>query len=161
MNAGGGRPIPELAALYEVIPLMTYDGWEHDVKVEENLWAEGYTTAESIERSVEKMRRRQCLHEGDRSDAVLQVLHGATQGLTYPGWEQNVEREESLWVEGWTTAASIKLRVLQMRRSQRLHDSRKLTDEEAEESARAYDEAQVVLQTVHDRNPAEPHDQNA
>ena len=58
MNAGGGRPIPELAALYEVIPLMTYDGWEHDVKVEENLWAEGYTTAESIERSVEKMRRR-------------------------------------------------------------------------------------------------------
>ena len=36
-----------------------------------------------------------------------------------------------------------------------------LTDEEAEESARAYDEAQVVLQTVHDRNPAEPHDQNA
>ena len=36
-----------------------------------------------------------------------------------------------------------------------------LTDEEAEESARAYDEAQVVLQTVHDRNPAEPPDQNA
>ena len=36
-----------------------------------------------------------------------------------------------------------------------------LTDEEAEESARAYDEAQVVMQTVHDRNPAKPHDQNA
>ena len=36
-----------------------------------------------------------------------------------------------------------------------------LTDEEAEESARAYDEAQVVLQTEHDRNPAKPHDQNA
>ena len=29
-----------------------------------------------------------------------------------------------------------------------------LTDEEAEESARLYDEAQVVLQTEHDRNPA-------
>ena len=29
-----------------------------------------------------------------------------------------------------------------------------LTDEEAEASARAYDEAQVVLQTEHDRNPA-------
>ena len=102
MNAGGGSPIPELAALYE-----------------------------------------------------------AAQGLTYAGWEQDVKREESLWVEGWTTAASIKLRVVQMRRRQRLHDSRKLTDEEAEESARAYDEAQVVLQTVHDRHPAEPHDQNA
>ena len=29
-----------------------------------------------------------------------------------------------------------------------------LTEEEAEESARLYDEAQVVLQTEHDRNPA-------
>ena len=29
-----------------------------------------------------------------------------------------------------------------------------LTDEEAEESARAYDEAQVLLKTEHDRNPA-------
>ena len=107
------------------------------------------------------MRRRQRLHDGDRSDALLQVLDEATQQFTYPGWEQDVKREESLWVEGWTTAASIKLRVLQMRRRQRLHDSRKLTDEEAEERARAYDEAQVVLQTVHDRNPAEPPDQNA
>ena len=26
MNAGAGSPIPELAALYEVMPLMTYDG---------------------------------------------------------------------------------------------------------------------------------------
>ena len=37
-----------------------------------------------------------------------------------------------------------------------------LTDEEAEESARAYDEAQVVLKTEHDRkdrSPAAPHDQ--
>ena len=68
---------------------------------------------------------------------------------------------EDLWVSGSSTTASIKRRVERMRRKQRLHDSRKLTDEEAEESARAYDEAQVVLQTVHDRNPAEPHDQNA
>jgi len=220
MNAGGGIPIPELAALYEATQGLTYPGWEHDLKVVEDLWAQGWTTAESIERSVERMRRRQCLHEGDRSDAVLQVLDGATQGftysgwerdhkneesrwvggfvtaasiklrvermrrrqrlhdgdrsdallqvldeatqgLTYPGWEGDLEKEESLWAQGWTTAASIKRMVERMRRKQRLHDSRKLTDEEAEESARAYDEAQVVLQTVHDRNPAEPHDQNA
>ena len=123
MNAGGGSPITELAALYEVMPLMTYDGWEHDVKVVEDLWAQGWTTAESIERSVERMRRRQCLHEGDRSDAVLQVLDGATQGLTYPGWEHDLECEQSRWVGGFVTAASIKLRVARMRRRQRLHDS--------------------------------------
>ena len=34
-----------------------------------------------------------------------------------------------------------------------------LTDEEAEESARAYDEAQVVLKTEHDRICGKPHDQ--
>ena len=64
------------------------------------------------------------MHDGDRSDALLQVLDEATQGLTYPGWEQDVKREESLWAEGWTTAASIKRRVVRMRRKQRLHDSR-------------------------------------
>ena len=156
----GDRSYALLQVLDEATQGLTYDGWEHDVKVVEDLWAQGWTT-ESIERSVERMRRRQCLHEGDRSDAVLQVLDGATQGLTYPGWEHDLKCEQSRWVGGFVTAASIKLRVARMRRRQRLHDSRKLTDEEAEDSARAYDEAQVELQTVHDRNPAEPHDQNA
>ena len=71
------------------------------------------------------MRRKQRLHEGDRSDALLQVLDGATQGLTYPGWELDHERVESRWVGGFVTAASIKGRVEQMRRKQRLHDSHK------------------------------------
>ena len=35
-----------------------------------------------------------------------------------------------------------------------------LTDEEAEESARAYDEAQVLLKTEHDRICGKPHHQN-
>ena len=88
MNAAGaGSPIPELAALYEVMPQMTYDGWECDAKIVEDLWVSGSSTAASIKGRVERMRRKQCLHEGHRSDAVLQVLDGATQGLTYPGWE--------------------------------------------------------------------------
>ena len=71
------------------------------------------------------MRRKQRLHEGDRSDAVLQVLDGATQGLTYPGWELDHEMVEDRWVGGFITAASIKGRVDEMRRKQRLHDSDK------------------------------------
>ena len=119
----GDRSDALLQVLDEATQGLTYDGWEHDVKVVEDLWAQGWTTAESIERSVERMRRRQCLHEGDRSDAVLQVLDGATQGLTYPGWEHDLECEQSRWVGGFVTAASIKLRVARMRRRQRLHDS--------------------------------------
>ena len=53
----------------------------------------------------------------------MQLLDGTTQGFTYPGWEHDLESEESRWVGGFVTAASIKLRVERMRRRQRLHDS--------------------------------------
>ena len=124
MNAGADSPIPELAALYEVMPLMTYDGWECDAEIVEDCWVSGGTSA-SIKERVAQMRRKQCLHEGDRSDALLQVLDGATQGLTYPGWELDHEMVEDDWAEGFVTAASIKQRVEQMRRKQRVHDSHK------------------------------------
>ena len=63
MNSG--RPIPELAALYEVVPFMTYPGWEKDVEYEENDWVEGWSTAEGIKDRVEKMRRKQRLHDSN------------------------------------------------------------------------------------------------
>ena len=81
-----------------------------------NDWVRGWSTAEGIKERVAKMRRKQCLHEGDRSDALLQVLDGATQGFTYRGWELDREMEEDSWVDGFVTAASIKERVEQMRR---------------------------------------------
>jgi hypothetical protein len=38
------------------------------------------------------MRRKQRLHEGDRSDAVLQlVLDDVKRGLSYTGWETDVD----------------------------------------------------------------------
>ena len=121
MNAGADSPIPELAALYEVMPLMTYDGWECDAEIVEDCWVSGGTSA-SIKERVAQMRRKQCLHEGDRSDALLQVLDGATQGFTYPGWELDHEMAEDDWAEGFVAAASIKERVEQMRRKQCLHE---------------------------------------
>ena len=111
----------------EVVPLMTYDGWERDVESEVNNWVQGWSTAEGIKERVAKMRRKQCLHEGDRSDAVLQVLDGATQRFTYDGWERDVESEVDDWVRGWGTAERIKERVEKMRRKQRLHDSNIVT----------------------------------
>ena len=71
MNARSGRAIPELAALYEVVPFMTYPGWECDARVAEANWVNGFSTAASIKSAVETMRRKQRLHEGGRSDAVL------------------------------------------------------------------------------------------
>ena len=123
MNAGDGRPIPELAAVYELEPLMTYDGWERDAKSQESDWVYGSSTAADIKSAVERMRRKQRLHEGDRSDVVLQMLDDATQGFTYDRWERDAKSQESDWVYGGITAAGIESAVERMRRKQRLHDS--------------------------------------
>ena len=65
MNAGADSPIPELAALYELMRQMTYDGWERDVESEENDWVQGWGTAERIKERVKKMRRKQRLHDSN------------------------------------------------------------------------------------------------
>ena len=63
-----------------------------------------------------KMQRKKRLHEGDRSDVVLQMLDGVKQGLTYDGWEQDVDRVERDWTGGWDT--DIQEVVEKMRRKQ-------------------------------------------
>ena len=78
MNAGDGRPIPELAAVYELEPLMTYDGWERDAKSEESRWVHGISTAAGIKSAVERMRRKQRLH-----DSSLDLFSG-TAGARPP-----------------------------------------------------------------------------
>ena len=67
MNSG--RPIPELAALYEVVPFMTYPGWERDVERAEADWVRGCHTAEYFTWTVEKMRRKQRLHDSNDGGA--------------------------------------------------------------------------------------------
>ena len=124
MTAGSTRNIPELVAVYELVPFMQYSGWEADVGVAEDRWAKGENMAASIQITVEKMRRKQRLHEGERSDVVLQVLDDVKRGLTYDGWEADVQIAELRWAKGENMAASIQNTVEKMRRQQRLHDSR-------------------------------------
>ena len=118
MHAGSGRCIPELRDVYELAPLMTYDGWEGDVGYVERRWAnDGHV---DIQSEVGRMLRKQCLHEGDRSDAALQMLDDAKQGLTYPGWEEDVGYVETGWVIGGHV--DIPEKVGRMRRKQCLHE---------------------------------------
>ena len=70
MNAGADSPIPELAALYEVMPLMTYDGWECDAEIVEDLWVSG-RTSESIKERVEEMRRKQRVHDSHKKSPTM------------------------------------------------------------------------------------------
>ena len=66
------------------------------------------------------MRRRQQLHKGDRSDAVLQVLDDVKRQLTYPQWKLDVRMAERSWEHG--DPASVREGIEKMRREQQLHD---------------------------------------
>ena len=117
MHAGSCESIPELRDVYELAPLMTYDGWEEDVGSVENEWARGRHV--DIQTEVGTMRRKQCLHEGGRSDAALQMLDDVKQGLTYAGWEEDVGLVERRWARDGRV--DIQTEVGMMRRKQRLH----------------------------------------
>jgi len=129
---GGDRSDVELQVLDEVKQGLAYDGWEKDVGRVERDWVGGWNT--NIHAVREKMRRKQRLHEGDRSDVVLQVLDGVKQGLAYESWEQDVRTVERDWAEG-EDAEEIQEMLAKMRRKQRLHEG---------------DRSDVVLQVLDD-----------
>ena len=59
---------------------MTYDGWEGDAKSQERSWVFGSSTAAGIESAVERMRRKQRLH-----DSSLDLFSGSgTAGARPP-----------------------------------------------------------------------------
>ena len=90
-----------LRELDATTPTLSYGGWQQDAaEVEDGLVRCGPSVAS---RMLAKMRRKQRLHEGDRSDVVLQVLDDVKQGLTYDGWEVDVGRVERDWTGGWDT----------------------------------------------------------
>ena len=115
MYAGSGECIPELRDVYELVPLLTYAGWESDVRDVEKKWT---IRSPFIQQELDTMRRKQCLHEGDRSDAALQVLDDVKQGLTYAGWERDVLSVEGKWTIGQVNIQTV---VGRMRRKQCLH----------------------------------------
>ena len=98
----GERSDVVLQVLDDVKQGLTYERWEEDVRTVERDWAESEDT-DDIQEMLAKMRRKQGLHESDRSDVVLQVLDDVKQGLTYDGWEVDVGRVERDWTSGWDT----------------------------------------------------------
>ena len=111
----GDRSDVVLEVLDDVKRGLAYESWEQDVRTVERDWIEGEDT-EDIREMLAKMQRKKRLHEGDRSDVVLQMLDGVKQGLTYDGWEQDVDRVERDWTGGWDT--DIQEVVEKMRRKQ-------------------------------------------
>ena len=112
-----------LQALDELKPTLSYGGWQRDAAaVEDDLVRCGPSVASRL---LARMRRKQRLHEGDLSDVVLQVLDDVKRGLSYTGWEADVDRVQRDWAGGWDT--NIEEVVDKMRRKQLEYTFRKFS----------------------------------
>ena len=112
-----------LQALDELKPTLSYGGWQRDAAaVEDDLVRCGPSVASRL---LARMRRKQRLHEGDLSDVVLQVLDDVKRGLSYTGWETDVDRVQRDWAGGWDT--NIEEVVDKMRRKQLEYTFRKFS----------------------------------
>ena len=114
----GYRSDVVLQVLDDVKRQLTYPQWKLDVRMAERSWEHGDPA--SVREGIEKMRRRQQLHKGDRSDVVLQVLDDVKRQLTYPGRKHDVSFAEASWVGG--DCLGVREDIEEMRRKQQLHD---------------------------------------
>merc|ERR1740130_1652973 len=114
----GDRSDVVLQELDDVKRQLTYPQWKLDFRMAEESWEHGDPA--SVREDIETMRRRQQLHKGDRSDAVLQVLDDVKRQLTYPQWKLDFRMAEGSWEHG--DPASVREGIETMRREQQLHD---------------------------------------
>jgi hypothetical protein len=89
----GDRSDANLRALDALLASgLTYAGWQNDVKE-----VEGYHVKFPIlvDGSLQKMRKKQEMHSGDRSHATLRALDAlVASGLTYASWRDDVKGVE-------------------------------------------------------------------
>jgi hypothetical protein len=70
----------------KLMPL-SYEGWQRDVKDAERLHCENSCCLGV--RALDNMRRKQEVHDGDRSHVTIRELDAFTPSLFYSGWESD------------------------------------------------------------------------
>lgn len=90
---------PNRKKLDEVRPSLCYNGWEVDFRDAEDAHQErGYSS--DFPKALRKMKVKQKLHDGDRSHPRLVSLDTIIQqGISFPGWEADVQQLEKLHAE--------------------------------------------------------------
>jgi hypothetical protein len=78
----------------ELQMVFSYDGWRKDAKRAEELHREYPSLVPEI---LDKMRRKQQVHSGDRSHKYIRKLDALTPTLSYDGWEDDARKVE--WPE--------------------------------------------------------------
>ena len=101
----GDRTHPQLLQLDRLKDVVNYPGWEEDFSDAETTHLEsGYLLSRngesgSFEDECLKLKHRQALYDGDRSDPLLTRLDSLL--LTFPGWEEGVETAIEKYRDGY------------------------------------------------------------
>ncbi|EJK45357.1 hypothetical protein THAOC_36031 [Thalassiosira oceanica] len=100
----GDRTHPQLLQLDRLKGILDYAGWEEDFSAAEEIHLEsGYLLScndedDSFTDACWKLKRRQALSDGDRSDQWLSRLDSLQ--LSYPGWEDGLQKAMEGYREG-------------------------------------------------------------
>jgi len=102
----------------ELEMIFSYDGWPRDAKRAEELHR---TYPRLVPDILDKMRRKQQVHSGDRSHKYIRKLDALTPTLSYNGWKDDARKVEWPETGDWGDTAAEKMFEV-MRTKQAEHD---------------------------------------
>ena len=107
--------------------IYSYEGWRHDAELAETMHRQAFdcyfdTRTEKI---LDTMRRKQQVHNGDRSHEYIRKLDALTPTLSYSGWQDDarcIEWPTDYYRGGCYTPSHVKAQFELMRKKQAEHD---------------------------------------
>jgi hypothetical protein len=115
----GVRDHKNLRELDQLKAALDYEGWHRDAKRAEELHREAPILVRGI---LDKMRRKQQVHSGDRSHKYIRKLDALTPTLSYNGWEDDARKVEwpgtGPWGD-WSETAEERLEIMRTKQAER------------------------------------------
>ena len=100
----------------ELQMVFSYDGWRKDAKRAEETHREFYPGL--VPGILDKMRRKQQVHSGDRSHKYIRKLDALTPTLSYNGWEDDARKVEWPETGDWTDIAEKMFEVMRIKQAE-------------------------------------------
>ena len=91
----------------ELEMVFSYDGWRKDAKRAEETHREFYPGL--VPGILDKMRRKQQVHSGDRSHKYIRKLDALTPTLSYNGWKDDARKVEWPGTGDWSDTTAEKM----------------------------------------------------
>ena len=123
----GDRSHKHLRELDDLRAALDYEGWRHDAELAETMHRKAFdcfldTRTAKI---LDTMRRKQQVHNGDRSHEYIRKLDALTPTLSYSGWQDDarcIEWPTDYYRGGCYTPSQVEAQFELMRKKQAEHD---------------------------------------